>query len=412
MERVILHSDLNNFYASVECLYNPELRDKPVAVCGDPEQRHGIVLAKNYHAKKFGIQTGEAIWQARQKCPNLVLCPPHYDRYLEFSKLAKEIYSDFTPQIESFGLDECWLDVSGTEHLFGTGKEIADTIRKRIKTELGVTASVGVSYNKIFAKLGSDMKKPDATTVIASDNFKDIVWRLPVRDLLYVGKATEKTLNRYAIQTIGDLANSRIETLTVLFGKNGTRLWQFANGLDNSPVADLKDKPIIKSIGNSTTTPKDITNDEDMKVTMYVLCESVSARLREQGLKCNTVQITLRDSDLKSFDRQSKSTFPICTTQEIFDIAFQLYQDNKRHLPFRSIGIRACQLELDEDCQLSFFPEQIKAHKNEKIETAVDTIRSRFGHFIIQRGIMLTDKDLSNLNPKEDHIIHPVGFQS
>jgi len=257
MERVILHSDLNNFYASVECLYNPDLRDKPVAVGGDVEARHGIILAKNYHAKKYGILTGEAIWQAQQKCRDLVVVPPNFKRYMRFSQMARDIYADYTDQCESFGLDECWLDVTGSYRLFGDGKAIADKIRERIKFEMGITASVGVSFNKIFAKLGSDIKKPDATTIISKDNFKDVVWKLPVNELLYVGRATHKKLNRYGIKTIGDLANTELKYLEYWLGKWGCMLWTFANGYDTSPVSNIGAKSLIKSVGNSTTTPRD-----------------------------------------------------------------------------------------------------------------------------------------------------------
>ena len=301
MERIILHSDMNNFYASVECLYNPDLRGKPVAVAGDPEARHGIVLAKNEEAKRFGVQTGDPLWMAKQKCPDIVFTPPHYDRYMQFSAAARKIYGEYTDQVEPYGLDECWLDVTGSMKLFGDGKTIADELRHRIRQELGVTVSVGVSYNKIFAKLGSDMKKPDATTVITSERFKEIVWPLPVSDLLYVGRATHQKLKRYYIKTIGDLAAADRRFLQCLLGQNGLMLWKFANGLDTSPVSNIGAKSLIKSIGNSTTAPRDLVTDEDIKITLYVLCESVSARMREYGFVCDTVQLGVRDNELQSW---------------------------------------------------------------------------------------------------------------
>ena len=221
LNRTILHSDMNNFYASVECLYNPKLRGKPLAVGGDAEARHGIILAKNYEAKRFGVQTGEALWQAKQKCRELIIVEPHYDKYIRFSQMAREIYGEYTDQVESFGLDECWLDVTGSEKLFGTGRQIADQIRERIKFELGITASVGVSFNKVFAKLGSDMKKPDATTVIPPDSFREKVWPLPVNELLYVGRATHRKLHTYGVNTIGDLAKADVNFLKLVFGKVG-----------------------------------------------------------------------------------------------------------------------------------------------------------------------------------------------
>lgn len=265
MHRVILHADLNKFYASVECLHRPELRDKSVVVGGDPTLRHGIVLAKNYPAKKFGIKTGEVLWQAHKKCPNLIAVPPNYSLYHRFSRMAREIYLDYTDQIEPFGIDEAWLDVTDSVGLYGDGQKIADEIRKRIKFQMGITASVGVSFNKIFAKLGSDMKKPDATTVITPENFRQLVWPLPAADLLYVGRATEAKLKRYMIRTIGDIANTSSYFLHFLLGKWGDVLWSFANGEDNSPVAPFWDEGIIKSIGNSTTTPRDLINNNGLR---------------------------------------------------------------------------------------------------------------------------------------------------
>ena len=411
MRRVILHSDMNNFYASVECLYRPDLRGKPLAVSGNAETRHGIILAKNEMAKRFGVQTGETLWQAKQKCRELVVVPPNYGRYLNFSKMAREIYADYTDQVESFGLDECWLDVSGSTALFGTGKQIADQIRERIKIELGITASVGVSFNKIFAKLGSDMKKPDATTVILPEQFKEKVWPLPVNELLYVGRATHRKLRAYGINTIGDLATADSAFLRRIFGKVGEMLWSFANGLDNSPVSNIGAKSLIKSIGNSTTTPRDLTTETDMKIALYVLCESVSARLREQGFRCRTVQITLRDHTLNAFERQKRLEIPVCTTEDIFRVAFSLYRENDVGKPYRSVGVRACNLSYEETTQLSLYPEQVKRQKREQLEGTIDQLRNRFGHFIIQRGIMLTDPDLSAFSPKDDHIIHPEVFQ-
>lgn len=409
--RIILHSDLNNFYASVECLYEPKIRGKPMAVVGDPEARHGIVLAKNYEAKRYGVKTGEALWQAKQKCPHIVFVPPHYERYMRFSQAAREIYSEYTDQVEPFGLDECWLDVTGSTHLYGDGKKIADELRRRIKFELGVTASVGVSYNKIFAKLGSDMRKPDATTVIGSEHFKEVVWPLPVSDLLYVGRATHNKLCRYGIHTIGDLAQAEQQFLQRLLGRNGVMLWLFANGLDTSPVSNIGVKSLIKSIGNSTTAPRDLVTDEDIKITLYVLCESVSARMREYDFVCRTVQIGVRDNELFSYERQGRLSYPNRTAKALFEKSFALFKSN--HLsgkPVRSLSVRACNLCLRENEQLSFLPEIAAIQKQEELERSVDAIRSRFGHFSIQRGIQLSDKQLSDFSPKDDHIIHPESF--
>ena len=411
MQRIILHSDLNNFYASVECLYNPSLRGKPVAVAGDPEVRHGIVLAKNYAAKALGVQTGDPLWAARRKCPNIVFVPPHYDLYMKYSQIAREIYSEYTDQVEPYGLDECWLDVTGSTRLFGDGKAIADKLRERIKFELGVTASVGVSYNKIFAKLGSDMKKPDATTVITSERFREIVWPLPVSDLLYVGRATHSKLQRYGIKTIGHLAQSDKDLLHHILGQNGIKLWMFANGLDTSPVSNIGAKSLIKSIGNSTTAPRDLVTDEDIRITLMILCQSVSARMREYGFVCNTVQIGVRDNELHSYERQGKLSYPNRTAKALFQKAFEMYKlHHTSGKPVRSLSVRACNLSLNENEQLSLLPEISTLQRQEILESAVDDIRKRFGHFSIQNGLLLTDKQLSSLNPKDDHTIHPESF--
>lgn len=411
-ERIILHSDLNNFYASVECLHQPEIRNKPVAVCGDPAARHGIVLAKNYLAKAFGIKTGDVIWQARQKCPGLVIIPPNFPLYLRFGRLARSIYESYTDQIEPFGLDEAWLDISSSNQMCGEGAQIADQIRERIRTELGITASVGVSYNKIFAKLGSDIRKPDATTVISRDNFRQIVWPLPADDLLYVGRATKQKLARCGISTIGDIANADPVFLKSLLGKWGEVLWSFANGKDNSPVTRMAEENPIKSVGNSITTPRDLECNEDAELIFYVLSESVSARMREYGFKCRTLQIYIRDKNLFSFSMQGKFPAPTNISSDLAEKAMALFQTNYSWSnPIRSIGVRGCDLIAAESyLQLSLFGDEQKQLKQEKIEETVDIIRHRFGHFAIQRAALLKDYDLTAINPKEDHIIHPIAF--
>lgn len=409
-ERIILHSDLNNFYASVECLYHPEYRGKPLAVLGDPEARHGIVLAKNYEAKKFEVQTGDPMWMAKQKCPDIIFVPPHYDLYMKHSKLVREIYSEYTDQVEPYGLDECWLDVTGSTSLFGSGEKIANEIRKRVKFELGVSVSVGVSFNKIFAKLGSDMKKPDATTVIGSDRFQEIVWPLPVKELLYVGRATHSKLRQKGIYTIGELANTNPENLRFWLGKMGVVLWQFANGLDTSPVSNIGAKSLIKTVGNSTTAPRDLITDDDIKITLMVLSESVSSRLREYGFICRTVQIGIRDHELNWIERQGKLDIPNRTAKSIFELAFALFKKHTNGKPIRSLSVRACNLEPVDYVQLSLLPDVAQLQKQEELESAMDNLRNRFGYFTVQKGLMLTDRELSNLDPKNEHIIHPMSF--
>ena len=412
MERTILHVDCNNFYASVECLYHPELRGKPIAVGGDAEARHGIILAKNYEAKAFGVKTGEALWQAKQKCPRLIIIKPNFNLYLRFSRLARAIYIDYTPQVESFGLDECWLDVSGCTHLFGSGEEIADTIRERIKRELGITVSVGVSFNKIFAKLGSDMKKPDAVTVLKKESFQERVWPLAAEELLYVGPATKRKLYSKCIMTIGDLAKTDPELLHQWFGKWGLVLYSFANGYDSSPVMQTGEESIIKSIGNSTTTPRDLTCELDAKIIFYMLAESVAERMREAGFLGNTVQISIRDNELASFERQLKLSKPTCLSSELCDAAMRLLKDNyKWDKPLRSIGVRACNLiPATTPVQLTLLEDENQRKRREQIERTVDDIRRRFGHYSIGRAINSLDPTLGRMNPKADHTIHPLGY--
>lgn len=411
--RMILHVDMNNFYASVECLYRPELRGKPVAVCGDPELRHGIVLAKNYPAKACGITTGEAIWQARQKCADLVVLPPNFSLYLEFAKYARKIYSDYASRIEPFGLDEAWLDVTGSHALYGDGEAIANRIRDRVKTELGITASVGVSFNKVFAKLGSDMKKPDATTVITDQNYKEKVWPLPVQELLYVGRATQRSLYRKSINTIGDLAQADVKNLIYSLGKWGAVLYDFANGRDYSQVANFGEESIIKSIGNSTTTPRDLVNEKDVRMVFYVLAESVAARLREHGFVCRTVQIHMRDTDLLSFERQGKLIRPTNLSNDISELANNLLHKNYIwKSPIRSLGLRACDLiSANAAVQTSLFVDEEQRAKQQRLEETLDTLRHRYGYYCLQRAVMLEDKPL-HINPKDDHVIHPVRLFS
>lgn len=298
MNRTILHSDCNCFYASVELLHHPELRGKPVVVGGDPEARHGIVLTADYTAKRYGVKTGMALWQAKQVCPDITFLPPRMDLYLRFSRMAQEIYADYTDKREPYGIDESWLDVTDSATLKGDGFHIAQEISSRMKKELGITVSVGVSFNKIFAKLGSDYKKPDAITTMYEDEFQRKAWCLPVSDLLYVGNATNKKLYSMGIRTIGDLAKSDETLLVRKLGKMGSILWAFANGYDESPVKLENTSAPVKSVGNSTTTPRDMETDEDVRIVLYILAESVAARLRENGFRCRTVEISVRDKEL------------------------------------------------------------------------------------------------------------------
>ena len=412
MERIILHSDCNSFYASVECLHHPEIREKPVAVGGDIEQRHGIILAKNQLAKQFHVSTGEAIWRAKQKCPELIVLPPNFPLYLRFSRLARDIYLDYSNRVEPFGLDEAWLDITSSENQKDKGERTAHEIRKRIREELGITVSIGVSYNKIFAKLGSDYRKPDAVTMITKENYRQIAWPLPVSDLLYVGPATKRKLNGFGVHTIGELAQTPVEILRSKFGKIGDILWCFSNGLDSSPVADFQNQPIVKSIGNSTTTPRDLERDEDVKMILYVLADSVARRLREQGLKGRTIHSSVRDNSLFSFTRQKTLGFYTNLTEEIAGEALSLFREHYQwKRPVRSIGISVSDLEAGTICsQTSLFCDEVKREKVERLDKALDRLKARFGTFAVQPAVLLKDRKLSGFDPKNDHIIHPVGY--
>lgn len=412
MERIILHSDCNSFYASVECLHHPEIREKPVAVGGDIEQRHGIILAKNQLAKQFHVSTGEAIWRAKQKCPELIVLPPNFPLYLRFSRLARDIYLDYSNRVEPFGLDEAWLDITSSENQKDKGERTAHEIRKRIREELGITVSIGVSYNKIFAKLGSDYRKPDAVTMITKENYRQIAWPLPVSDLLYVGPATKRKLNGFGVHTIGELAQTPVEILRSKFGKIGDILWCFSNGLDSSPVADFQNQPVVKSIGNSTTAPRDLERDEDVKIILYVLADSVARRLREQGLKGRTIHISVRDNSLFSFTRQKTLGFYTNLTEEIAGEALSLFREHYQwKRPVRSIGISVSDLEAGTICsQTSLFCDEVKREKMERLDNTVDRLKARFGTFAVQPAVLLKDRKLSGFDPKNDHIIHPVGY--
>ena len=395
MNRTILHSDMNNFYASVECLYRPELRNVPMAVLGDPSVRHGIVLAKNGLAKAAGVRTGETMWQARQKCPGIVFTAPHFDRYMYYSAMAREIYAEYTDRVEPFGLDECWLDVTGSRLLFGTGSQIADKIRCRIRTELGLTVSVGVSFNKIFAKLGSDMKKPDAVTVIGEDNFREIVWKLPAEELLFVGSRTLSRLHRIGIFTIGDLAAASPRQLLDLLGKNGPVLWRYANGIDQSPVAPLGAAQEIASVGNSMTLPRDLTNEDEVRLVLMMLCDKVSGRLRAKDLRCRSLQISIRTNDLHRHEHGAPFPEATRSVQDLFLMATALFRTHHDGRPVRSLGVRASELENGGCFQLSLLDDGHDAQREEALEAAVDALRRRYGRNAVNRGIVLTDRGLS-----------------
>lgn len=411
MDRTILHIDANCFYASVECCKNPELRDKPVAVVGDAKKRHGIILTANYIAKARGVKTGEAIFEAKRKCPSLVTVGADMPEYIRYSKKLKSIILRYTDMVESFGIDEAWADVTASRRLFGSGAEIAKKISDAVKEELGITVSIGVSFNKVFAKLGSDMKKPDGITVITRENFRNKVWCLPVSDLLYVGKKTTQKLNLKNIKTIGELANTKRELLISWFGKNGEMLYDYANGYEFSPVRLWEDEIVVKSVGNSTTAPRDLENNEDVKMILYVLCDSVARRLREKELFGKTVSIYIKTNQLSGFCRQCTMQGFANTEREIFEAAFSLFKKSYSwNLPIRALGVAVSELSRKTgNIQLDIYGIEEKRENETKLEAAQDELKKRFGNFCVRRGILMKDNELTMFDPKHTHTVHPVS---
>ncbi len=390
MERVIFHCDLNSFYASVELLDHPELREQPVAVCGDPASRKGVILAKNEEAKAKGVKTAETIWQARRKCPQLVLLPAHFGTYRYYSRLANEIYERYTDLVEPFGIDESWLDLTGSLHLFGgNAKETADEIRSVLRGELGLTASVGVSFNKIFAKLGSDYQKPDATTLITRENYRELLWPLPARDMLFVGSRTAEILSRGGIRTIGDIARASEQYLFKLLGKQGVSLYSYANGAAGSSVRPAAEPEQPKSVGNGRTFEEDIQGWEEIRSGVAMLSERVGERLRRQGLKGNVIQVSLRTPTFQEKSRQKKLPQPTNLAREITEISMGLVEEIwlPQH-PLRAIRITASALveAAEAGHQLSLFaPEEMLRHrKQERLEETMDQLREKYGREIVQ----------------------------
>ena len=409
MQRVILHCDMNNFYASVECMLNPELKNKPVAVCGSVEERHGIVLAKNYAAKAFGVSTGEAIWQAKQKCQDLVIVEPHYEQYIKFSKLAREIYGRYTDQIEPYGMDEGWLDVTGSGCM-GTGFEIADEIRRTVKFELGLTISAGVSFNKIFAKLGSDMKKPDAITCIEADSFREKIWCLPASDLLGVGRATEKVLSGYGIHTIGELAATSDDFLKCRLGKNGLAIKKYANGLDDSPVMRSDYVSPVKSIGHGITTMQDLENNAEVWCVMLELVQEIGTKLRAHKKKAGGIAISIRNNELYTKEWQCRISIPTQSPTYLAKTAIALFAKNYQwEHPIRSVTVRAINL-FEEDCPIQYdlFTDVKSLDRQERLDAAIEQIRFRFGKDAIKNGVLFQKSKMPT--ERKVDLVMPTGM--
>jgi DNA polymerase-4 len=395
MERTILHIDLNNFFASVECKYRPELKDGFMAVCGSVADRHGIVLAKNQRAKLMGVKTGMTIKEAEKICPGIVFVEAHHDRYIEWSKKVKKIYTEYTDRMESFGIDEAWIDVTHSLNIFGSGKTIADEIRERVKHEFGLTVSVGVSFNKVFAKLGSDLKKPDGTTVITRLNYKQFVWKLPVENLLFVGRATLSKLKRIGVNTIGDLANTDPDYLNKYLGKWGDVLWGYANGLDDAPVLKENESEAIKSVSNSITCYRDLIDEEDVKIMLSSLCESVSERVLKYDIgKASSLSISIRDGSLNWITRQAKLERPSVLSEDFFNKAMELFRLNFRwESSIRSLGVAV--FDFIEKEQMSLSSETESYNKKLKLMQTVGDIRKKYGNDVMRRAISYKDKRLT-----------------
>lgn len=411
MDRVILHSDANCFYASVEMLHHPEYDGLPLAVGGDAEKRHGIILTANYIAKRRGVKTGSALWEARQACPGLIIVPPNYDQYIRFSGYLREIYSKYSDRVESFGLDESWIDATHSAGIRGDGLSIANEISRDVKNELGLTVSIGVSWNKIFAKFGSDYKKPDAITVIDRENYRRIVWTKPAEDLLYVGRATKRKLANVGIRTIGQIAEADPDYLQGMLGKHGLMLSIFAHGEDKTPVAKENTDAPMKSIGNGMTMPRDLVNDMEVKMAFYMLSETVATRLRENHFAGNIIEIYVRDNDLMGFTRHHKIPVPTNISDEIARNAMALFLANYRwHKPIRGVGVRVAGLKGENyPYQLDLFNSEERREKQLAADRAVDEIRKRFGTAAVQRGLMYFGPDITP-RKRQEQTIHPHSY--
>ena len=385
-DRIVLHVDMNSFFASVEALSHPEVDGKPMAVAGDPENRRGIILAKNDLAKNAGVKTAETIWSAQRKCPGLILLPPHHDLYEEFCAKANIIYERFTDLVEMAGIDESYLDVTATVHLFGNGESIADSIRQSVKRELGLTVSVGVSFCKVFAKMGSDLRKPDYTNVIDRENYKDVLYPLPVTDLMHVGKATAKSLADIGVFSIGQLASINEEFLIERFGKHGRTLYSYAHGCDDEPVQRTEEAEDAKTIGNSLTFRRDLVSKSDISLGILTLCESVSYRLRKHGKKCYGIQVGIKDPQFKTIDRQIRLSHPTHLTKPLYEAAMALVQRSWRiGAPIRLLSVTAINLTDDHDGgQISLFDEDREDMKQEALEKAKDQLHQKYGKAVVK----------------------------
>lgn len=399
MERAILHCDCNNFYASVELLRRPELQRVPMAVCGDPEKRHGIILSKNEPAKAYGIKTAETIWQAQQKCPELVLVHAHHEEYARYSRRIFELYGQYTDQVEPFGLDEAWLDVTGSHRLFGNGREIAERIRREVRQELGLTISVGVSFNKVFAKLGSDYKKPDATTVFSKENYRELVYPLPADALLYVGHSASKALAALGIRTIGELAVADPKLLQRHLGKLGDQLIRYANGQDTAPVHKFTDRRVRQSAGCGATFHRDIITRADAVIALQMLAGHVAVRLRRYRQKGCTIRLGIRDQNFRNIGRQKPLPIPTQLARELLENAVELLDASWNKKPIRALTLTACHLIPEQEGdQLSLLFSIEEREKQERLEREIDGLREKYG----ERAVTTAAIRYSDLEVREE----------
>ena len=417
--RLIFHCDCNNFFASCECLDHPELKSVPLAVAGDPENRVGVVVAKNELAIKYGVKTTDTVWQAKRKCPDLVFVPPRHHLYKEISNRINDIYHEYTEYVEPASIDESYLDMTGAPDFYGmTAREMADALRDRIRTEIGVTISVGVSFNKIFAKMGSDYKKPDATTEITPDNYREILWPLPVSDLMFAGKAAVAVLNKKSIHTIGDLARQPKERMRDSLGRGGDQLWLYANGLDTEPVRKWGDAPEIKSVSRGMTFKRDLVTEEEIRTGVAVLVDHVAMSLRRHGLKGAVINIQIKTPDLRVISRQTSLDHYTYVQHEIQEIAMRLIRGNwtiGEKAPIRAITVGVTKLLPSDQAgeQMDMFdllvttnvgkPIKAQREKHEKLEAAVDSIRRRFGNQMITLGYQQNEEiGISRDHPRKE----------
>lgn len=396
---IIFHIDANSAYLSWEAVYRLEngdpvdLRDIPSIVGGDPNKRSGIVLAKSIPAKKYGIKTGETLYEAKQKCRDLVVAPPNYDLYIKCSNAMYALLCAYSSKVQRYSVDECFLDYTDSTKLFGDPIQAAATIKERIKNELGFTVNIGISVNKLLAKMASEFKKPDRLHTLFPHEIEHKLWPLPVEELFMVGRATSQKLRKININTIGDLAQTNVHYLKSLLKSHGLLIWNYANGIDDSIVKN-GGEIIQKGLGNSTTISFDITDSKEAYMVLLALSERTSMRLRDLGCLCSLVSVSVKTDSFVRYSHQKKLDAPTDSTTEIFHIVKKLFNEVWKQEPIRHLGVRVSEFISNDFYQLSFWDNQSK-QKNQKLDTAVDMIRKKYGDYALVRSCFIH----SNLSP-------------